>query len=130
MTITPTVNSRRPFTANGLVIKRARKSAQKSQAQLAAEAGTTRRHMIRLENGEHLPGRELRGRIAQATGVEARTILAADEDEDESLPRRGRGLSEDLHRLAELAGLLERRPDLLAEVATAADSTGEAEEKR
>src|SRR5581483_3168095 len=69
----------------GQRIRRARKRAGISQERLSASVGITRRHLIRLENGEHLPGRTLRDRIAEETGAE-RTELAADEDDEEPHP--------------------------------------------
>jgi transcriptional regulator with XRE-family HTH domain len=93
-----------PFQENGARIRQARQQAQKSQERLAAEVSTTRRHMIRLENGEHLPSGALRDRIAEATGQPAESLQSAD-DEDESSMRRS--LSDDLHRLAQVASLLE-----------------------
>lgn len=106
-----TAPSQRPFTENGAAIRRARKRSEKSQERLAAEVGTTRRHMIRLENGEHLPSGALRDRIAAATGSDPSEIQSSD-DEDESLRR---SLSDDLHALARVAALLEREAEALAE---------------
>lgn len=57
-----------PFHANGDRIRSARRRVGKSQEALAAEAGTTRRHLIRLENGQHQPGPALAERLAAATG--------------------------------------------------------------
>lgn len=48
--------------------------------------GTTRRHMIRLENGEHLPGIELRDRIVEAAGAEKSSVQSSDDDEEAVLP--------------------------------------------
>ena len=62
------------FAANGARIRRARKRAGISQERLAAQVGTTRRHMIRLENGEHLPRPVLRDKIAAEVGVEVSSI--------------------------------------------------------
>jgi transcriptional regulator with XRE-family HTH domain len=102
---TKTAQSRHPFADNGARIRSARKRAHKSQERLAAEVGTTRRHMIRLENGEHLPSGGLRDRIAGATGESAENLQSAD-DEDEDALRRS--LSEDLFRLAQVTAFLER----------------------
>lgn len=74
-----------PFSENGARIRRARKRTGLSQERLAAEIGTTRRHMIRLENGQHLPSGQLRDRIAQATGQPAETFQSADDDEEADL---------------------------------------------
>lgn len=73
-----------PFTSNGAVIRRLRKHAGISQERLAVQVGTTRRHMIRLENGEHLPSSTLRDRIAELVGDSRSEIKAADEDDEES----------------------------------------------
>jgi len=73
-----------PFNGNGTMIRRLRKRAGISQERLAAQVGTTRRHMIRLENGEHLPSALLRDRIAEAVGDERGEIRAADEDDEEA----------------------------------------------
>jgi len=43
--------------------------------------GITRRHLIRLENGEHLPSAELRDRLAAETGERA-DHFSLDEDEE------------------------------------------------
>ncbi len=102
---TPT-KSRFPFADNGAAIRRARKNAGKSQERLAADVGTTRRHMIRLENGEHLPSGGLRDRIVEATGESGGTIHASDDEDEE--PSLRRSLSDDLHRLAQVTALLER----------------------
>lgn len=55
-----------------------------SQERFADVIGTTRRHMIRLENGEHLPSVALRDRIAEATGETRDKFQAADDDEESS----------------------------------------------
>lgn len=107
-----------PFAENGARIRSARRRSGKSQEGLAAEVGTTRRHMIRLENGEHLPSGELRDRIAEHTGQPKETFQSAD-DADDRLPRPGRSLAVDLQQLAQLAGLLERRPGLLDDILAA-----------
>jgi transcriptional regulator with XRE-family HTH domain len=82
--VTRTTTKTHRFSANGDRIRRARKRAGISQEALALNVGTTRRHMIRLENGEHLPGTPLRNRIASAVGVDPSAIQASDEDDEES----------------------------------------------
>ncbi|HXJ62765.1 MAG TPA: helix-turn-helix transcriptional regulator [Actinomycetota bacterium] len=74
----------RKWADNGKAMARARRRAGVSQENLAAQVGITRRHMIRLENGEHLPSGELRDRIAGAVGVDVDEIQSADDDEEES----------------------------------------------
>lgn len=73
------------YPESGAALKRARKG-KISQERLAERVGTTRRHMIRLENGENRPSVGLRDRIADELGVPRETLLAADEDDEESLP--------------------------------------------
>ncbi len=46
----------------------ARKRLGISQERLAGLIGTSRRHMIRIEKNQHVPGPEFRQRIADATG--------------------------------------------------------------
>lgn len=79
----PAIKAHR-FAVNGSRIRRARRKAGISQETLALNVGTTRRHMIRLENGEHLPSTALRNRIAAEVGVEPSAIQASDEDDEES----------------------------------------------
>lgn len=76
--------SKFPFAENGARIQRARKLTGESQETFAAMIGTTRRHMIRLERGQHLPGAELRDRIVARTGT-AEQIHSADDDEEVDL---------------------------------------------
>lgn len=45
--------------------------------------GTTRRHVIRLENGEHRPSAALLGRIAEVTGDSAESFGYPSSDDDE-----------------------------------------------
>ena len=110
---TVTTQPRRPFRENGIAIRAARKLVSKSQERLAAEVGTTRRHMIRLENGEHLPSAALRDRIVEATGAESGSIQSSDDDDED--PSLRRSLSDDLHALARVAALLEREAATLAD---------------
>ncbi len=49
-----------------------------SQERLAAEVGTSRRHIIRIENGEHRPYPALRDRIAEVLGVDPSGLPAAE----------------------------------------------------
>ena len=73
-----------PFAENGARIRRARNRTGLSQERFAPIVGTSRRHMIRLENGEHLPGENLRDRIVEVTRTDER-IRAEDEEEEEAL---------------------------------------------
>lgn len=71
-----------PYSSNGDTMKRLRKRAGISQERLAAAVGTSRRHMIRLENGEHLPSTPLRDKIADAIEAPRDAIQSADDDEE------------------------------------------------
>lgn len=51
---------------------------------LAGRTGTSRRHLIRLEKGENVPGVELRARIAVALDLPADFLMDGDEDEEEA----------------------------------------------
>lgn len=73
-----------PFAANGARIQKARKRTGLSQETFAPMIGTTRRHMIRLERGQHLPKSELRDRIVEVTGT-TEQIQSADDDEEVDL---------------------------------------------
>ena len=72
------------WSENGKAILRARQRAGYSQEKFAAVIGTTRRHMIRLENGEHLPTGALRDRIVEASGAERASIAASDDESEEA----------------------------------------------
>jgi transcriptional regulator with XRE-family HTH domain len=67
----------------GRKLRSARKRCGISQENLAIKVGITRRHLIRLEFGQHLPSMPLRTAIAEATGVDAGTFRVAADDEDE-----------------------------------------------
>lgn len=67
---------------NGARIRRARKLTGLSQEAFAPLIGTTRRHMIRLENGVHRPSGELRDRIVEASGTEEQIEASDDADEE------------------------------------------------
>jgi putative transcriptional regulator len=73
------------WIAIGTRIRDARRAAGLSQAALAARIGTSRRHMIRLEHGEHRPGRVMLARIAEATGREPEQIDPDAKEEDAQL---------------------------------------------
>jgi len=72
----------------GARIRRLRLSTGISQERFAPRIGITRRHLVRLENGEHRPGRELAARIEQVveeiTGKPPRERVLPDDEEDES----------------------------------------------
>lgn len=64
----------------------ARRRTGLSQETFAADIGITRRHQIRLENGEHRPTVEVLSRIADRAGVDADSFgYPVDDDEEESL---------------------------------------------
>jgi transcriptional regulator with XRE-family HTH domain len=74
----------RPWMAQGARIKKARKRTGLSQDNFAPRIGTTPRHLIRLENGEHRPGRVLLTAIARETGQTVDHFgYPSDEDEEE-----------------------------------------------
>jgi len=59
----------------------ARKRKGISQERLAEQIGTSRRHMIRIEKGQHRPGPVLVNRIAEAT-EQSPSFFSDDEDEE------------------------------------------------
>lgn len=71
------------FRENGRKIRAARQLTGLSQENFAPLIGTGRRHMIKLENGEHRPSGRLRDRIVEVTGTEERIESSDDEEEDE-----------------------------------------------
>jgi transcriptional regulator with XRE-family HTH domain len=73
----------RKWVANGQEIARARRHKGISQELFAQQIGITRRHMIRLENGENLPSGGLRDRMADVLDVDRDEIRSADDDDDE-----------------------------------------------
>lgn len=64
------------YPESGAAIKSARSQARPfvSQERLADALGITRRHMIRLENGEHRPSVDIRDKIANVLGVDPETL--------------------------------------------------------
>lgn len=64
--------------------RRARKARRPriSQENLAAAVGISRRHMIRIENGEHRPSPELRDRIAFALDAHPSALPAVEQPPD------------------------------------------------
>ncbi len=50
-----------------------------SQEWLAEQVGISRRHMIRIENGEHRPEPELRDKIAEALGASPDALPAVEQ---------------------------------------------------
>lgn len=69
----------------GARIKFARTYASKTLDGLAAEVGTSRQHLIRLEQGKHNPTPALAARIAEKTGVPVE-LIRDEEDDEESDP--------------------------------------------
>lgn len=68
------------YPASRDAYRKARKRANPriSQERLALAVGITRRHMIRIENGEHRPSPELRDRIADVLGADPATLPAVE----------------------------------------------------
>lgn len=71
----------RRYAEVGARIRRARERSGISQERFAPMIGITRRHLIRLENGEHHPSPDLRARIAEHTGEKPESF-SVDEDEE------------------------------------------------
>lgn len=69
-----------PHIKFGDQVRAARLARSLSQEKLAERVGIGRRHLIKIENGEHLPRPELADRISNATG----TRLELPEDDEES----------------------------------------------
>lgn len=57
----------------------ARSKAKVSQEWLADQVGISRRHMIRIENGEHRPAPDLRDRIAEVLGSSPEALPAVEQ---------------------------------------------------
>lgn len=72
----------------------------------------------RWERGIHEPGASVVPSLAEIYGV-ATDDLYAEEDDEDSSAVRARSLSEDLQKLARVAAVLERRPDLVDEILAA-----------
>jgi transcriptional regulator with XRE-family HTH domain len=83
--VTLSTTSERKFGEIGARIRQARLGRGFSQERFAPIIGVTRRHLIRLENGEHHPSAELRDRLAEHTGERA-DHFSLDEDDEESDP--------------------------------------------
>lgn len=87
--VSTTEITQHPFRDNGQKIRRARERVPSprdagrpiSQEDFAPVLGTSRRHVIRLENGEQRPSGQLRDRIVAVTGTEER--IESDDDEAE-----------------------------------------------
>ncbi len=75
------------FRENGRRIRAARRLTGLSQENFAPLIGTGRRHMIKLENGEHRPSGELRDRIVEVTGTKEQIESSDDDKEEDLLPR-------------------------------------------
>jgi transcriptional regulator with XRE-family HTH domain len=64
-------------------LRSARLRSGKSQERIAEEVGTSRRHWIRWERGDHLPSREFLDRIGEATGQPKSFAMFQTDDNDE-----------------------------------------------
>ena len=62
----------------GARIKKARKNAGMTQADLAGWLAITREHLVYIENGQKSPSIALLRNIAKATGVKATDLLGDD----------------------------------------------------
>lgn len=103
---------------NGDRLEELRLDRKWDQHRLAEEArqfgvGVTQSQISRYENGQEPSGRNALA-LAGALAVDMRELYVADADGEDRLPPTPRpSLSGDLQRLAALAGILERRPDLV-----------------
>ena len=111
------------FRENGRKIRRARHLIPGpnghpwiSQQDFATRIGTGRRHMIKLENGEHRPSGELRNRIVEVTGTTEQIESSDDDKEDDLFPPAL------LRRIAERTEPLEITAFNLQDVVTQADA--------
>lgn len=68
----------------GHLIRQARQDARLSHDRLAEKTGTTRRHLIRLEQNVNRPRPGLLARIAEATGKPA-SFFDLDDEEESSM---------------------------------------------
>lgn len=105
--------SKRPYATQGRALRAARNRRHMSQENFAPIVGTTRRHLIRLENGEHRPSGDLLARIAEQTGADPESFGYPADDEEESRAVRGLSL-DDFLRLRTREILREER-ELLGE---------------
>lgn len=78
-----TTPSPQRFAELGAKIRKARKRTGISQERLAPLVGTTRRHLIRLENGEHQASKPLAARLGAALGEDGAQFRNGDDDEEE-----------------------------------------------
>ena len=69
----------------GARIRQARKAAGLSHDALAATVGTSRQHLIKLEQGRHLPRPDMLAAIADATGKPEQWFDQEDEEERTAL---------------------------------------------
>lgn len=68
----------------GLRIRQARKHSGLTLDALAARVGSSRQHLIKLEKGQHGPGRPMLAAIAAATG-KRQEFFTSDDDEEDAL---------------------------------------------
>ena len=84
------VTHEHPFKGNGQRIRRARERVASpknqdrpiSQEDFAPLVPVSRRHLIRLENGEYLPDKPVRDRIVEITGTDEQIASSDDDDEE------------------------------------------------
>ena len=67
----------------GRQIRKARQLSGLSHDKLAARIGTSRQHLIKLENGQHLPRPEMLAAIARETGKSERFFDSDDDEESD-----------------------------------------------
>lgn len=73
------------FASIGLRIRKARVQAGFSQEAFAERVNTSRRHVMRLEKGQHCPSESMITRIAEVTETSVAELLGDDEDEESSM---------------------------------------------
>jgi transcriptional regulator with XRE-family HTH domain len=70
------------FAALGSRIRAARNAVRLSQEAFATQILTSRRHVMRLERGDHKPSPPMLDRIAEVTGVSVNDLVGSDDDEE------------------------------------------------
>lgn len=73
------------FAEIGSRIREARGKVGLSQEAFAARINTSRRHVMRLERGQHMPSEPMLERIADVTGSTVEELVGDDDDEETSM---------------------------------------------
>lgn len=72
------------YPSLGSRIRDARNGVKLSQEAFADRINTSRRHVMRLERGDHKPSPPMLTRIAEVTGVSESELLNGDAEDEES----------------------------------------------